>query len=84
MPAYLTAGGDGGGFGGSLGLPFPAGYYGGRVDALIMRFTDMQLASFMLLALALVTVLGLEIFNVILVLAVIADQLRWRGDVRKA
>lgn len=60
-------------FGGSVGLllGLVAGYYGGRVDALIMRFTDMQLAfPFMLLALALVTILGPSIFNVILVLAI--------------
>lgn len=60
-------------FGGSVGLLFGllAGYYGGRVDAVIMRLTDMQLAfPFMLLALALVTILGPSIFNVILVLAI--------------
>ncbi len=59
-------------FGGSVGLLLGllAGYYGGRVDAVIMRFTDMQLAfPFMLLALALVTILGPSIMNVILVLA---------------
>lgn len=60
-------------FGGSVGLllGLVAGYYGGRVDAIIMRFTDMQLAfPFMLLALALVTILGPSVFNVILVLAI--------------
>lgn len=60
-------------FGGSIGLLLGllAGYYGGRVDAVIMRFTDMQLAfPFMLLALALVTILGPSILNVILVLAI--------------
>jgi len=60
-------------FGGTVGLMLGlvAGYYGGRVDALIMRFTDMQLAfPFMLLALALVTILGPSVFNVILVLAI--------------
>lgn len=59
--------------GGSLGLTLglAAGYYGGKIDAAIMRFTDMQLAfPFMLLALALVTILGPSIFNVILVLAI--------------
>ncbi|MFT8246638.1 ABC transporter permease [Roseomonas sp. BN140053] len=60
-------------FGGGLGLTLGllAGYYGGRLDAAIMRFTDMQLAfPFLLLALALVTILGPGVFNVILVLAI--------------
>jgi|SRR5215204_5593830 len=58
----------GGGFGLTLGLL--AGFYGGRLDAAIMRFTDMQLAfPFLLLALALVSILGPGIFNVVLVLA---------------
>src|SRR3954454_15398552 len=58
----------GGGFGLALGLL--AGFYGGRLDAAIMRFTDMQLAfPFLLLALALVSILGPGIFNVVLVLA---------------
>lgn len=59
----------GGGLGLTLGLI--AGFYGGKVDAAIMRFTDMQLAfPFLLLALALVTILGPGIFNVILVLSI--------------
>lgn len=60
-------------FGGSVGLVLGliSGYYGGRVDVIIMRFTDMQLAfPFMLLALALVTILGPSVINVILVLAI--------------
>ncbi|WP_293800110.1 ABC transporter permease [uncultured Bosea sp.] len=59
-------------FGGSVGLLLGllSGYYGGLVDSAIMRFTDMQLAfPFLLLALALVTILGPSIFNVIIVLA---------------
>jgi peptide/nickel transport system permease protein len=59
-------------FGGGVGLAFGllAGFYGGRLDSIIMRFTDMQLAfPFLLLALALVSILGPGIFNVILVLA---------------
>lgn len=59
-------------FGGSVGLLLGllAGYYGGMIDSAIMRFTDMQLAfPFLLLALALVTILGPSIVNVILVLA---------------
>ncbi|QEP30672.1 ABC transporter permease (plasmid) [Pukyongiella litopenaei] len=60
-------------FGGAVGLVLGliSGYYGGKVDAVIMRFTDMQLAfPFMLLALALVTILGPSVINVILVLAI--------------
>ena len=74
-------------FGGSIGLllGLVSGYYGGPVDAIIMRFTDMQLAfPFMLLALALVTILGPSIFNVILVLAItswISYAKVVRGDV---
>ena len=60
-------------FGGTVGLflGLVSGYYGGRVDAVIMRFTDMQLAfPFLLLALALVTIMGPSVMNVILVLAI--------------
>ena len=60
-------------FGGTVGLflGLVSGYYGGRVDAVIMRFTDMQLAfPFLLLALALVTIMGPSVINVILVLAI--------------
>ena len=59
-------------FGGGIGLALGliAGFYGGRLDAAIMRLTDMQLAfPFLLLALALVTILGPGVGNVILVLA---------------
>jgi peptide/nickel transport system permease protein len=59
-------------FGGVFGLTLGlfAGFYGGRLDSLIMRFTDMQLAfPFLLLALALVAILGQSVTNVILVLA---------------
>lgn len=59
-------------FGGVFGLTLGlfAGYYGGKLDSVIMRFTDMQLAfPFLLLALALVAILGQGVFNVILVLA---------------
>jgi peptide/nickel transport system permease protein len=59
-------------FGGVFGLTLGlfAGFYGGKLDAMIMRFTDMQLAfPFLLLALALVTILGQSVINVILVLA---------------
>ena len=62
-----------------------AGYYGGRLDALIMRLVDIQLAfPFILLAIAVIAVLGAGLRNVIIVLGVA----RWmdyarvvRGDV---
>jgi len=48
-----------------------AGYYGGRVDAAIMRLVDIQLAfPFILLALAVIGVLGPGVRNVILVLGI--------------
>lgn len=47
-----------------------AGYYGGFVDNAIMRFGDVQLAfPFILLAIALMAVLGAGLLNVILVLS---------------
>lgn len=52
----------------SLGLI--AGYLGGWVDEVIMRFTDIQLAfPFLLLAIVIVAVLGPSLTNVIIVLA---------------
>jgi peptide/nickel transport system permease protein len=58
----------GGGIGLVLGLI--SGFYGGKVDAFIMRVADVQLAfPFLLLALALVSILGPSLFNVILVLS---------------
>ena len=58
---------------GSLGvlLGLLAGYYGGRVDEVIMRLADIQLAiPTILLAIALVGVLGPSLRNLILVLGV--------------
>jgi peptide/nickel transport system permease protein len=53
----------------TLGLV--AGYAGGRLDALIMRMVDVQLAfPFILLAIAVVAVLGPGLRNVIIVLGV--------------
>jgi peptide/nickel transport system permease protein len=53
----------------SLGLV--AGYHGGRLDALIMRLVDVQLAfPFILLAITVVAVLGPGLRNVIIVLGV--------------
>lgn len=48
-----------------------AGYYGGRVESIIMRLADIQLAfPFILFALAIMAVLGPGLRNVILVLGV--------------
>jgi peptide/nickel transport system permease protein len=48
-----------------------AGYYGGRADVAIMRLVDIQLAfPFILLALAVIGVLGPGVRNVILVLGI--------------
>lgn len=48
-----------------------AGYFGGRLDALLMRLGDVQLAMpFVLLALAVLAAVGPGVLNVILVLSV--------------
>jgi peptide/nickel transport system permease protein len=48
-----------------------AGYEGGRIDDLCMRLTDTMLAMpFILLALAVIAVLGPSLFNIIMVLGV--------------
>ena len=58
----------GGGFGLLMGLL--SGYFGGWLDSLIMRLSELQLAfPFMLLAIVLVSVLGPSFLNVVLVLA---------------
>jgi peptide/nickel transport system permease protein len=57
--------------GGTLGvvLGLLTGYYGGRLDAIVMRLADIQLAfPFILLAIAVLAVLGQGLWNVILVL----------------
>jgi peptide/nickel transport system permease protein len=57
------------GIGGMMGLA--AGYYRGRVDQIIMQIADVQLAvPFLVLALAVVAVLGPSLRNLILVLGV--------------
>lgn len=59
--------------GGSAGvtLGLLSGYYGGRMGALIMRLADVQLAlPFLLLALAIMAVVGPGLGNVIAVLAI--------------
>lgn len=58
-------------FGILLGLT--AGYYGGRLDSVVMRITDIQMAlPFMLLALLVVALLGPSLTNVIIVFTVTA------------
>lgn len=59
--------------GGSIGvtLGLLTGYYGGWLDAVVMRLADIQLAfPFILLAIAVLAVLGPGLWNVILVLGV--------------
>ena len=59
--------------GGSLGivLGLLAGYLGGRVDELIMRLADIQLATpFILLAILVLSVLGIGLPQLILVLGI--------------
>lgn len=59
----------GGLFGSTLGVI--AGYHGGRIDSIIMRLVDIQLAfPSLLLAIAILAVLGSSVLNVILVLSV--------------
>lgn len=59
--------------GGAIGLivGLVSGYSGGRIDSILMRIVDMQLAfPFLLLALTMVTILGPSIMNVVLVLSI--------------
>ena len=56
---------------GSVGVPLGllAGYYGGRLDGLIMRLVDLQLAiPFLVLALTIMAVVGQSLSNLIIVL----------------
>lgn len=54
-----------------VALGLVAGYYGGRLDAVLMRLVDIQLAfPFILLAISIVAVLGAGLRNVILVLGI--------------
>ena len=58
---------------GSIGviLGLLCGFYGGKLDSLIMRFADIQLAfPFILLIIAIVAVVGPSLFNLILVFGV--------------
>jgi peptide/nickel transport system permease protein len=59
--------------GGTLGIALgvTAGYVGGRVDAVIMRLADIQLAfPFILLAIMFLVVLGSGVLNLILILGI--------------
>jgi len=59
--------------GGVLGvvLGMTAGYVGGRVDAIIMRLADIQLAfPFILLAIMFLVVLGSGVLNLVLILGI--------------
>jgi len=59
----------GGSIGISLGLV--GGYFGGRIDDVIMRFADIQLAfPFILLAIMFLVVLGPGLWNLIIVLGI--------------
>lgn len=61
------------GLGGIIGtlLGLVSGYYGGKVDAVIMRIMDGLFAfPFILLAIVLMTVLGAGLFNVILAIGI--------------
>ena len=65
----LAAVSFGGGAGTILGLT--AGYLGGRVDDLIMRLADIQLAyPFILFAIMMLTILGEGVLNLVLVLGI--------------
>ena len=58
---------------GTLGalLGLIAGYYGGKIEAIIMRLVDIQLAfPFILLAISVVAVVGAGLKNVIIVLGI--------------
>jgi peptide/nickel transport system permease protein len=60
-------------FSGTLGVlvGLLAGYYGRWVDAVLMRLADIQLAfPFILLAIAVMSVLGASLLNIILVLGI--------------
>lgn len=59
-----------------------SGYYGGRIDSLIMRVADVFMAyPFMLLTISVIAVLGNSIFNLILVLG-LSDWVTYARTVR--
>ena len=60
-------------FSGIIGtfLGVVAGYFGGRLDAMIMRFTDMMLSlPYILIAIAIIGAIGPSLTNIIVVIAV--------------
>lgn len=60
----------GGGFGTLIGLT--AGYYGGKIDIILMRFADITLAfPLILFAILLVMVLGPSMMNVIIAISLV-------------
>jgi peptide/nickel transport system permease protein len=59
-----------------------SGYYGGRLDSLIMRVADIFMAyPFMLLTISVIAVLGNSIFNLILVLG-LSDWVTYARTIR--
>jgi ABC-type dipeptide/oligopeptide/nickel transport system permease subunit len=59
-----------------------SGYYGGRLDSLIMRIADIFMAyPFMLLTISVIAVLGNSIFNLILVLG-LSDWVTYARTIR--
>lgn len=58
-----------------IGIPLGAiaGYYGGKLDDVIMRFTDIMLSfPSLLLAMAVMTILGRDIINVFIALGIVS------------
>lgn len=58
-----------------IGIPLGAmaGYYGGKIDDFIMRFTDIMLSfPSLLLAMAVMTILGRDIINVFIALGIVS------------
>lgn len=68
--------------GAGIVLGLISGYYGGRVDHLIMRLADVFMAyPFMLLTISVIAVLGNSIFNLILVLG-LSDWVTYARTIR--
>jgi ABC-type dipeptide/oligopeptide/nickel transport system permease subunit len=63
-------------------LGLVSGYYGGRLDSVIMRIADVFMAyPFMLLTISVIAVLGTSIFNLILVLG-LSDWVTYARTIR--
>jgi peptide/nickel transport system permease protein len=68
--------------GAGIALGLISGYYGGRVDSLIMRVADVFMAyPFMLLTISVIAVLGNSIVNLILVLG-LSDWVTYARTIR--